>query len=694
MTPPPRAQAMPMERSILWNPPAAPGTTAPGRPSTRSPYPIFFQQEAVVALQEHLKSSPTQAIFGFLIGDVYRDPETGVLYTIIDKTLKLSQAIYGDKTEVVVSRLWDRMQEQLAKASAHLLGWYHSHPGQGGFLTAHDVETHQKYFTDPWHVAILVAAEAGGVTGRFFRSSAKDDWHKTPLPFYELLQPDSIKPDGKKRSFITWRNYKAYGPTLTAPKQKPAPPPPPPAPPPQPPPPAPVEDEVEEEVEAPAPEPVEKKQDRGFRIMRSSADDIPVIKTSADDEPAPPPMHEPPPPPMKTRPAAPVFVPDEPPAPKPPPPPPKPPPAPVPPPPPVRSSDDIPWQVTPETVASIPPEVAAPAHTPRRTPAPAFRLLEEGEQKQERGFRIMRSSADDIPVIKTSADDEPAPPPTPEPPPPPMKTRPAAPVFVPDEPPAPRPPPAPPKPPPLPPPPPAPMARSSDDIPWQVTPETVASIPPEVAVPAPRRTPAPAFRLLEEEERKPATKVRRRKRRGPWLRRLVILLLLAGVGAGAYWYFALRNPGVPPPWAGLLDKAKQLVSRVTTRTPPPPVAGPRRTTPVRPAPAPPPQATAPPPAPPPQAASPFARFDRLSDSLSRAVRNFHDRATLFTNGQMDCGGLAGGLVAIENLWISYNTERRARMTSFDPRRAAQDQALYAAVDSVESRFEHSGCPRP
>ena len=113
--PEPRSQPMPMDRAILWNPPAAAGATGPGRPTGRSPYPVFFQQEAVIALQEHLKSSPTQAIFGFLIGDVYRDPETGVLYTVIDKTLKLSQPIYGDKTEVVVSRLWDRMQEQLKK---------------------------------------------------------------------------------------------------------------------------------------------------------------------------------------------------------------------------------------------------------------------------------------------------------------------------------------------------------------------------------------------------------------------------------------------------------------------------------------------------------------------------------------------------------------------------------------------------
>src|SRR5256885_12185266 len=114
--PEPRSQPMPMERAILWNPPAAPGA----RPSGRAPYPIFFQQEAVIALQEHIKSSPTQAIFGFLIGDVYRDPEAGALYTVIDNTLKLSLAIYGDKTPLLVSRVGGRMLQQLRNASATL----------------------------------------------------------------------------------------------------------------------------------------------------------------------------------------------------------------------------------------------------------------------------------------------------------------------------------------------------------------------------------------------------------------------------------------------------------------------------------------------------------------------------------------------------------------------------------------------
>ena len=248
-----------------------------------------------------------------------------------------------------------------------------------------------------------------------------------------------------------------------------------------------------------------------------------------------------------------------------------------------------------------------------------------------------------------------------------------------------------------------------------MTPESVASIPPEVAAPTPvppqRRTPPHAFRLLDqggdvkEERTKPVKKPRRTTRRGPWAKRLVVLLLVAALGGGGYWYFVLKNPGKPPPWAGLVDKAKKLVSRSNQppgRRPAPP---PRRTT-AR-APAPPPAATPtlppPPPAPrttPPAAqptvavASPFARLDRLGDSLARVVRSFQDRASQFDAGRMDCNGLASGLVAVENMWISYNGERKVRLASLDQPRVLRDQALYGSVDAVSRRFDDSGCPRP
>ncbi len=471
---------MPMERAILWNPVKKEG----GRPSGRAPYPVFFQQEAVVALQDHHKASPQQAIFGFLAGTLYRDPETGVLYAVIDKTLRLNQAIYGDKTEVVVARLWDRMQEQLARASGRLLGWYHSHPGQSLSLTTHDVETHVKFFTEPWQVAVLVAAEQEGVIGGFFRSGSSQAWAETPLAFYELLQPDSIRADGKKRSFITWKNYKAYNPVSPRPAAK-APPPPPPT------------------------------------------DDLPIIRTSADDEGAPAP-------PPKTRPAAPVFVPDEPP----------------------------------------------PVSKPRSPPSAA-----------------------------------PSPPPRPSSPTP----------------------------------------------------------PPREAPRAPRRTSAPSFRLLEQKGPPP----RRRSRRGLWFTLLALLLIGGGGAAGGYWYYFIRQPGAPLPF-GL----ESLPFGLGQRRAPPTVT--------------PPPATRPAPAPRVGGGgdTTFARFDHLSDTLTSAVRNYHDRAALFANRQIDCAALARGYVAVSNLWINYNAERNTRMASFDSRRAARDQGLYAGVDSVESQFEKSRCPRP
>ncbi len=81
------------------------------------------------------------------------------------------------------------------------------------------------------------------------------------------------------------------------------------------------------------------------------------------------------------------------------------------------------------------------------------------------------------------------------------------------------------------------------------------------------------------------------------------------------------------------------------------------------------------------------------DSLTQVVRMFGERAGLFSRGQVPCAGLAGGLAAVESRWIAYNTARR-NAGVLDAAHAARDQTLYAGVDSVERRFEQSGCPRP
>lgn len=88
------------------------------------------------------------------------------------------------------------------------------------------------------------------------------------------------------------------------------------------------------------------------------------------------------------------------------------------------------------------------------------------------------------------------------------------------------------------------------------------------------------------------------------------------------------------------------------------------------------------------------RLDQLGDTVARVVRNYNERALLFSRKQIDCAGLARGLVAVEQRWIAYNLEKRSAATALDSARVARDQSLYARVDSVERHFDGSRCTRP
>ncbi|HET7295923.1 MAG TPA: hypothetical protein VFI66_02205, partial [Gemmatimonadales bacterium] len=221
----PLRQPIPVARSILWSP-ASEGPKRPGH----IPFPIFLSQAALTAVHEHLATPPRpgQGVLGFLLGDLCECPETNLSYLVIDSAVRLNQAIYGDRTRDVVTRLWDRLQAQLEEQHAHLIGWYHTHAPLPLEMTDHDVETHEQYFGEPWQTALLLGTDADEPAAAFFRAGSDEAWIHTPLPFYELLGPDSIRPDGRKRSFITWKNYRAYNavmpPAVTAPRPVATPP--------------------------------------------------------------------------------------------------------------------------------------------------------------------------------------------------------------------------------------------------------------------------------------------------------------------------------------------------------------------------------------------------------------------------------------------------------------------------------------
>jgi hypothetical protein len=288
----PLRQPIPVGRSILWSP-ANGGAKRPGD----IPFPIFLSQAALTAIHEHIATPhrPGQGILGFLLGDLCECPDTDVSYLVIDLALRLNQPIYGDRTRDVVTRLWDPIQGQLDEQRAHLLGWYHTHPPHPLVLSDHDVETHEHYFAERWQVALLLAPDAAEPGGSFFRTGGDDTWISTPLPFYELLSEGSIRPDGKKRSFMTWKDYRAFNPATPA--AAPDPPPARAAPPPPSRPSGPRFTPTPRPAPAAAPPPPADTGELKFL-------------TAAEDVPPPPPLA--PPPPRPRRPSRPEPLPPEP----------------------------------------------------------------------------------------------------------------------------------------------------------------------------------------------------------------------------------------------------------------------------------------------------------------------------------------------------------------------------------------------
>ena len=86
------------------------------------------------------------------------------------------------------------------------------------------------------------------------------------------------------------------------------------------------------------------------------------------------------------------------------------------------------------------------------------------------------------------------------------------------------------------------------------------------------------------------------------------------------------------------------------------------------------------------------RFDAAGDSLSAAIVGFDDRAQRFGGRPSDCAALDSGLVALEDVWTTYN--QRQQNVVLDAPHATRDQQLASGADSAEATFERSGCARP
>lgn len=108
-------------------------------------------------LEEHAFSEVRQEVGGLLVGTLDDDGST------ITAALPALTAQAGQTHVTFTHEVWEVALAELDRdhPGKRIVGWYHTHPGFGLFLSEYDRFVHQEFFSDPRMVALVVDPVAG-----------------------------------------------------------------------------------------------------------------------------------------------------------------------------------------------------------------------------------------------------------------------------------------------------------------------------------------------------------------------------------------------------------------------------------------------------------------------------------------------------------------------------------------------------
>ncbi len=131
----------------------------PGDP-TWSAVDILIDEPALRSAQAHALSSPDREVAGVLLGPPpEKQPDGRYVVHVIDTILAKYTVMHGASVTYTPESwryMHDKLHERYPDETAVIVGWYHTHPGFGIFLSGMDQFIHQNFFTQLWHTALVL----------------------------------------------------------------------------------------------------------------------------------------------------------------------------------------------------------------------------------------------------------------------------------------------------------------------------------------------------------------------------------------------------------------------------------------------------------------------------------------------------------------------------------------------------------
>ncbi|MEX2144443.1 MAG: Mov34/MPN/PAD-1 family protein [Anaerolineales bacterium] len=191
----PRRARIPHHRAYRW--------LAEGEKGNTGGMQVFVTQPVFRAINNHANSDLDNEVGGWLAGRWCRDIETKVEFVVVEAVLPAQQVRSGSTfltfTHDSQVAMLAALEERYAKKG--IIGWYHTHPRMGLFLSGYDTWLHQHFFPYPWQVALVVDPHTH-VGGFFIRDDKQSLDARRFFGFHELL-------NRKGETIVDWRNLHA-----------------------------------------------------------------------------------------------------------------------------------------------------------------------------------------------------------------------------------------------------------------------------------------------------------------------------------------------------------------------------------------------------------------------------------------------------------------------------------------------------
>ena len=117
--------------------------------------PIFVHENVLEEILDFSEQDMSREQGGFLVGGLHEDGRT---YVEIRHFLPAADTRSRAASLTFTHETWSQLNKEVETRFSEevVIGWHHTHPNFGIFLSAYDLFIHRNFFSQPWQIAMVV----------------------------------------------------------------------------------------------------------------------------------------------------------------------------------------------------------------------------------------------------------------------------------------------------------------------------------------------------------------------------------------------------------------------------------------------------------------------------------------------------------------------------------------------------------